>query len=67
MSRKKLLFQLLDFSTLYITNPHKVLLKLLSEINDYVFKLKSENALAFLKHLYIGLVRELEEMFCLFS
>ena len=50
-----------DFSTLYTTILHKLLLKVLSETINFVFKLKSENALASLKHLSIGLLRVLEE------
>ena len=49
-----------DFSTLHTTILHKLLLKVLSEIINFVFK-KSENALASLKQLSIGLLRVLEE------
>ena len=49
-----------DFSTLHTTILHKRLLKVLSEIINFVFT-KSENALASLKQLSIGLLRVLEE------
>ena len=50
-----------DFSTLHTAILPKFLLKVLSEIINFVSNLKSENALASLKHLCIGLLRVLEE------
>ena len=47
-----------DCSILYTTILHKFLLKVPSEVIIFVFKLKSENALASLKHLSIGLLGE---------
>ena len=50
-----------DFSKLYTTIPYKFLLKMLSEVINFVYKSKVGKELAFLKHLFIGLPRELEE------
>ena len=50
-----------DFNTLYTTIPRKLLLNALSEVINFSSNLKSENALAFLKHLSIGLLMELEK------
>ena len=48
-----------DFSILYATIPHKLLIKVLLEVVNFVFQSKSR--MAFLKQLSIGLLRELEE------
>ena len=38
-----------DFSNLYTTIPHKVLLKVLSEVINFVFKFKSRKRIGFCK------------------
>ena len=52
-----------EFSILYATIPDKLLLKVLSEVINFVFKSKVREciALASLKHISIGLLRELDE------
>ena len=50
-----------DFSTLYSAIPHKLLLKVLSEIINFAFKSKVRKRISFSKHLSIGLLRVLEE------
>ena len=55
---KKKSISIFDCSILYTTILHQFLLKVPSEVIIFVFKLKSENALASLKHLSIGLLGE---------
>ena len=50
-----------DFSTLHTTILHKLLLKCFQKLSILSSNLKSENALASLKQLSIGLLRVLEE------
>ena len=61
VKKKAKSISIFDFSTLYTAVLHKLLLKVLSEIINFVSNLKSQNALAALKHLCIGLLRVLEE------
>ena len=49
-----------DVSTLYTTTPHKLLIKVLSQV-VYSSNLKTENSLNSLKHISVVLLRELEE------
>ena len=50
-----------DFNTLYTTIIHKLLIQVLSEVINFVFKSKVRKRIAFLRHLSIGLIRELEQ------
>ena len=50
-----------DFSILSKTIPHKLLLKVLSEVINFVVKFKVRKRIGFSKHISIGLLRELEE------
>ena len=49
-----------DFSTLYPTMSHKILIKVLSEVRDFVLQSKLRKCISFLK-IFTGLLRELEE------
>ena len=50
-----------EFSILSTTIPHKLLLKVLSEVINFVFKSKVRKCIGLSKHISIGLLRELEE------
>ena len=50
-----------EFSILFKTIPHKLLLKVLSEVINFVFKSKVSKRIGFFKHTSIGLLRVLEE------
>ena len=50
-----------EFSILSTTIPHKLPLKVLSEVINFVFKSKFRKRIGLCKHISIGLLRELEE------
>ena len=50
-----------EFSILSTTIPHKLPLKVLSEVINFVFKSKFRKRIGLSKHISIGLLRELEE------
>ena len=50
-----------EFSILSKTIPHKLLLNVLSEVINFVFKYKVRKCIGLSKHISIGLLRELEE------
>ena len=50
-----------EFRILYTTIPDKLLLKVLSEVINFVFKSKVRKRIGLSKHISIGLLRELEE------
>ena len=50
-----------EFSILSKTIPHKLLLNVLSEVINFVFKSKVRKRIGLSKHISIGLLRELEE------
>ena len=61
IKKKAKSFSAFELSILSTTIPHKLLLKVLSEVINFVFKSKVRKRIGLSKHISIGLLRELEE------